>query len=73
MSPSRRDETSFGATAGAEPHEWLQLSGGAIGLGIPMAVGAAVACPDPKVISLQADGSGMYTLQGLWTQARARN
>ena len=62
----------FAATADAEPHDWLQLSGGAIGLGIPMAVGAAVACPDRKVVSLQADGSGMYTLQGLWTQAREK-
>ena len=62
----------FAATAGAEPHDWLQLSGGAIGLGIPMAVGAALACPDRKVVSLQADGSGMYTLQGLWTQAREK-
>src|SRR5690606_13711200 len=44
--------------------------GGAIGIGIPLAVGAAIACPDRKVVALQADGSGMYTLQGLWTQAR---
>lgn len=60
----------FPATAVAPPHDWLQLTGGAIGLGIPLAVGAAVACPDRKVVSLQADGSGMYTVQGLWTQAR---
>jgi acetolactate synthase I/II/III large subunit len=60
----------FPSTHGAPPHDWLQLSGGAIGLGIPLAVGAAVACPDRKVIALQADGSGMYTVQGLWTQAR---
>lgn len=57
-------------TATAAPHEWLDLTGGAIGMGIPAATGAAVACPDRKVVCLQADGSGMYTLQGLWTQAR---
>lgn len=62
----------FPATRGAQPHDWLQLSGGAIGLGIPMAAGAAVACPGRKVIGLEADGSGMYTLQSLWTQARER-
>jgi acetolactate synthase-1/2/3 large subunit len=57
-------------TRGAPPHDWLQICGGAIGLGLPMATGAAVACPDRKVIGLQADGSAMYTLQALWTQAR---
>jgi acetolactate synthase I/II/III large subunit len=57
-------------TLGAQPHDWLQICGGAIGLGLPMATGAAVACPDRKVIGLQADGSAMYTLQALWTQAR---
>jgi acetolactate synthase-1/2/3 large subunit len=56
----------------AAPHDCLQITGGAIGLGIPMALGAAIACPDRKVVSLQADGSGMYTLQGLWSQARER-
>lgn len=60
----------FRQTHGARPHDWLQLTGGSIGLGIPMAIGAAVACPDRKVITLQADGSGLYTVQGLWTQAR---
>ena len=60
----------FNTTHGAEPHDFLQLTGGAIGMGIPLATGAAIACPDRKVITLQADGSGMYTLQGLWTQAR---
>jgi acetolactate synthase-1/2/3 large subunit len=59
-----------GATAGAPRHDWLTLTGGAIGDGMPMATGAAVACPDRKVVSLQADGSAMYTLQALWTQAR---
>jgi acetolactate synthase-1/2/3 large subunit len=53
-------------------HYHLPLTGGAIGEGIPLAVGAAVACPDRKVVALQADGSGMYTVQGLWTQARER-
>jgi acetolactate synthase-1/2/3 large subunit len=60
----------FPATRSAAPHDWLQLSGGSIGLGIPMATGAAIACPDRKVINLQADGSGLYTAQALWTQAR---
>jgi acetolactate synthase-1/2/3 large subunit len=61
---------NFALMAGCRPHDYLQQTGGAIGLGIPMAAGAAIACPDRKVISLQADGSGMYTMQGLWTQAR---
>ncbi len=52
------------------PHTQLGITGGAIGQGIPTAVGAAVACPDRPVIGFQADGSGMYTVQGLWTQAR---
>ena len=54
----------------AAPHDWLSLTGGAIGQGIPVAVGAAVACPGRPVINLQADGSAMYTIQGLWTAAR---
>jgi len=57
-------------TAGAQPHDWLQICGGSIGDGFPLATGAAIACPERKVIDLQADGSGMYTLQALWTQAR---
>jgi len=60
----------FRPSFGSAPHDFLQITGGAIGIGIPMATGAAVACPDRKVILLQADGSGMYTLQALWTQAR---
>jgi len=52
------------------PFDHLPLTGGAIGIGIPLAVGAAVACADRKIVLLQADGSGMYTVQGLWTQAR---
>ena len=59
-----------GATAGAPRHDWLTLTGGAIGQGMPVATGAAVACPDRKVLNLEADGSAMYTLQSLWTQAR---
>ncbi|MEJ7929470.1 acetolactate synthase large subunit [Ramlibacter sp. AN1015] len=55
---------------GASPHDYLQLTGGAIGIGMPLATGAALACPDRKVVTLQADGSGLYTLQALWTQAR---
>jgi acetolactate synthase-1/2/3 large subunit len=57
-------------TLGAPPHDWLDLTGGAIGQGLPSATGAAVACPDRRVLALEADGSGMYTLQALWTQAR---
>lgn len=60
------------ATAEAPTHDWLSNTGGAIGQGIPLATGAAVAVPGRKVINLQADGSGMYTLQALWTQARER-
>jgi acetolactate synthase I/II/III large subunit len=60
----------FNSAAGAPAHTYLALTGGAIGLGLPCATGAAIACPDRKVISFQADGSGMYTLQALWTQAR---
>lgn len=60
----------FNAIAGAPPHDYLQLTGGAIGLGLAMAAGAAIACPDRKVIALEADGSGMYNVQALWTHAR---
>ena len=59
-----------GFTAGCPPHDWLTLTGGAIGYGMPAATGAAVAAPDRKVICLEADGSAMYTAQSLWTQAR---
>jgi acetolactate synthase-1/2/3 large subunit len=58
------------STVGAPAHTHLSLTGGAIGQGLPLAVGAAVACPDRKVICLTGDGSGMYTLQALWTMAR---
>jgi acetolactate synthase-1/2/3 large subunit len=57
-------------TAGAPPHDWLCLTGGSIGQGVPLATGAAIACPDRKVICLQGDGGAMYTIQALWTQAR---
>jgi acetolactate synthase I/II/III large subunit len=60
------------ATRGAPPHDWLILTGGSIGYGLPAATGAAVACPDRRVLCLQADGGGMYTLQALWTQAREK-
>jgi acetolactate synthase-1/2/3 large subunit len=57
-------------TAGAPRHSWLTLTGGAIGQGLAVATGAAVAAPDRKVISLESDGSALYTIQALWTQAR---
>ncbi|MDR5798164.1 acetolactate synthase large subunit [Caballeronia sp. LZ008] len=60
-----------GPTHGAPAHDWLNLSGGAIGDGLPVATGAAIAAKRARrVISLQADGSAMYSLQALWTQAR---
>ncbi len=59
-----------GATAGAPPHDWLTLTGGSIGLGLPLATGAAIACPGRRVLALEADGSAMYTLSALWTHAR---
>lgn len=58
------------ATRAAPPHEWLGNTGGSIGIALPLAVGAAVACPDRRVLCLTADGSAMYTLQALWTMAR---
>jgi acetolactate synthase I/II/III large subunit len=54
----------------AAPFDHLQLTGGAIGIGMPLAAGAAVGAPGRKVVNLEADGSGLYTLQALWTQAR---
>ena len=56
----------------AAPHDWLVITGGAIGQGIPTAVGAGIAGAGRQVVSFQADGSGMYTCQGLWTQAREK-
>ena len=62
----------FALTRGAARHDYLQITGGAIGMGLPVGVGAAIACPGRKVVCVQADGSAMYTLQALWTQARER-
>ena len=65
--------TSFAvpmATAGCGPHDWLSLTGGSIGMGLPAAAGAALACPDRRVLALEGDGSAMYTIQALWTQSR---
>lgn len=59
-----------GATAGAPPHDWLTETGGAIGQGLPLATGAAIACPGRSVLALEADGSAMYTISALWTHAR---
>lgn len=58
------------STAGAPRHDLLSLTGGAIGQGLPVAVGAAIACPDRRVFALIGDGSAMYTIQSLWTLAR---
>lgn len=71
------ESVSFGhafypGTVNAAPHDWLQVTGGAIGDGLPLALGAAVAAPQQRVIALQADGSGMYTLQALWSMAREK-
>jgi acetolactate synthase-1/2/3 large subunit len=60
----------FPPTAAASPHDWLQNMGGSIGFSTPVATGAAVACPDRKVICMVGDGSAMYTIQSLWTQVR---
>jgi acetolactate synthase I/II/III large subunit len=62
----------FAATRAAPPHDWLNVTGGAIGGGMPMATGAAIGAPGRRVINLQADGSAMYTMQALWTQAREK-
>ncbi|WP_233235283.1 acetolactate synthase large subunit [Bordetella sp. LUAb4] len=69
------ESVSFGrafypGTVNAAPHDWLQITGGAIGNGLPLATGAAIGAPGRRVVSLQADGSAMYSLQSLWTQAR---
>jgi acetolactate synthase-1/2/3 large subunit len=55
-----------------KPYSQLNLTGGAIGQGMPLALGAALACPDRKVINIEADGSAMYTVQALWSQAREK-
>lgn len=58
------------ATAGAPAHDWLTLTGGAIGYGLPVAIGAAIAAPERPVLCLESDGSAMYTISALWTHAR---
>jgi len=62
--------TFMAATETAHPHEWILPTGGSIGFGLPVAVGAAIACPDRKVIALESDGSGLYMPQALWSMAR---
>lgn len=62
--------TLYPAMENAAAHDWLQMAGGATGEGLPLAVGAALACPDRKVVCLQGDGSALYTCQALWTMAR---
>jgi len=62
----------YGFTSTAAPHDYLGLTGGSIGWGLPVAVGAAVACPDRKIVCLHGDGGAMYTIQSLWTQAREK-
>ena len=65
-------ETVLRHLSSAASYDLLPITGGAIGQGLPLSLGAALACPDRKVIALEADGSGMYTLQSLWTMARER-
>jgi len=60
------------ATAAIGPHDLLANTGGSIGIAMPLALGAAVACPERRVLCLSADGSGMYTAQALWTMAREK-
>ena len=61
---------SLGLTAGARPHDVIQNMGGSIGYGTPVATGAALACPDRRVFCMVGDGSAMYSIKSLWTQAR---
>lgn len=60
----------FAATQGSRRHDWLDVCGGSIGGGLPLATGAAIGAPDRPVFCFEGDGSGMYTVQSLWTQAR---
>jgi acetolactate synthase-1/2/3 large subunit len=60
----------FPPTAGAAPHDWMNSMGASLGYALPVAIGAAMAAPDRKVLALVGDGSAMYTLQALWTMAR---
>ncbi len=57
-------------TSKAAPHDWLELTGGALGGALPLSVGASIACPDRPVICLHGDGGAMYTVQALWSHAR---
>lgn len=61
---------SIGLTIGAQPHDLINNMGGSIGYATPVATGAALACPDRRVFCMVGDGSAMYTIQSLWTQAR---
>jgi acetolactate synthase I/II/III large subunit len=63
-------QTLAADTAGGPTHDWLTLTGGAIGQGLPVAVGAAIACPDRPVVAVEGEGSALYTIQSLWTMAR---
>jgi acetolactate synthase I/II/III large subunit len=60
----------YGLTESAAPHDFLGLTGGAIGSMMAVSIGAGIACPDRKIVNFLGDGSAMYTLQSLWTQAR---
>ena len=62
----------FLRTQGAAQHDWLAITGGSIGQGLPLSLGASIACPQRKVVALQADGSAMYTVQALWSMAREK-
>jgi acetolactate synthase-1/2/3 large subunit len=64
--------SAYDAAGQGRRHDWLQLTGGAIGSGLPLATGAAIAAPGRRVVTLQADGSGLYSVQALWTQAREK-
>jgi acetolactate synthase-1/2/3 large subunit len=68
--PAGSDVDLFRMTAAAPPHDLLRLTGGAIGEGLSLALGAAVACPDRPVICVESDGAAMYAIQALWTHAR---
>lgn len=57
-------------TLASAPHGWMSCTGGAIGQGLPVAIGAAIGAPDSKVMAITGDGSAMYTIQSLWTMAR---
>jgi len=61
---------AFLSTLSAAPHDWLMLTGGAIGMGLPLALGASIAAPERKVLCLSGDGAGLYTNQALWSMAR---